>query len=240
MISSLGMEGHWLSPTSAQRSHPWHLLPRHQPTPPPSPVKPSTPRPPEDPTLRRRHMNLWLVLGSYEHPIRIREEIVWFEDQRHFGTLEFAVNKQDLDQRLSDIGPDLLNNPPSREQFQKCLSRSPGKQIVQVLMDQSYVSGIGNYLKSETLYRSRISPFRTVNSLDDEDFDRLYRVALDTIRSAYESKGMTRATYRDIYGVSGTFVCQVYDLETDPEGNTIQIVKLKDGRSTYWVPEIQK
>lgn len=239
MISSLGMEGHWLAPTPMQKSSRWHLLPSLQPTPPNSPVR-SPDEIPEDRPERRRHMNLWLIWGSYDHPVRVREGIVWFEDQRHFGTLEFALNKKQLDARLSDIGPDLLNNPPTPQVFKDRLLTSPTKEIVQVLMDQSYVSGIGNYLKSEILYRSGISPKRLVNTLSLEEFERLYRVAVETIKNAYDSKGHTRASYRDIYGMTGTFTCLVYNQKRDPEGREILIEKCKDQRTTYWVPEIQK
>ena len=38
------------------------------------------------------------------------KEKIYFIDQRHFGTIKFLTSKEDLDKKLKDIGPDMLND----------------------------------------------------------------------------------------------------------------------------------
>lgn len=41
-------------------------------------------------------------------------------------------------------------------------------------MNQKVISGIGNYLRADTLYHSKISPFRKVKNLTDKELEDIY------------------------------------------------------------------
>ena len=116
--------------------------------------------------------------------------------------------------------------------------------ICRFLMSPNYVSGIGNYLKSEILYRCRINPFRSLGTLTDEEVARLYGTCLSTIQQAYQSGGLTHGTFLDPDMEKGTFPIFVYKRagQADPHGHTIIYVppeESPDGRSIYYVPELQ-
>ena len=59
-----------------------------------------------------------------------------------------------------------------QEQFTK--KKNLNKVIGIVLMDQKTISGIGNYLRADILWLSKISPFRKVNKLSDQEFKLIY------------------------------------------------------------------
>lgn len=182
-----------------------------------------------------KHSNLWLSFSDDEDEVYT----IYFDDSRHFGTLEIVLSKKDLDKRLSDIGPDILSEEVGYELFSKRIRKGNNKQICQVLMDQSYVSGIGNYLKSEILYKSKIRPDRLVKNISDDEMKILHENSIKLINSAYGSKGMTSATYRDVYGNEGSFKCVVYGCKKDPLGNDIVTSTFNDKRTTHWVKSVQ-
>ena len=109
-------------------------------------------------------------------------------------------------------------------------------------MDQSVVSGVGNYVKAEGLYLSKISPHRVVESLSDRELHNL-NVAIRSVPvNSFESGGATIKSYTDFFGNVGAATQRfaVYGQETDPEGRQIIKEKTRDGRTTHWVPDVQK
>ena len=169
---------------------------------------------------------------------------IWFVDPRHFGTLKFTKEKSVLDDILNDIGPDLLNNNISGEDYLKTMKNSKNgkKKIAVVLMDQSVFSGVGNYLKSEILYQAKVSPHAIINNIPDDKILEIFQITLDKIKLSYKSGGASVRDYSDIKGKEGTFsfTFSVYKKKKDPLGNKIVMEKTKDGRTTHWVPELQE
>ena len=108
-------------------------------------------------------------------------------------------------------------------------------------MDQSIIAGVGNYLKAEILYASKISPHRICESLTDKDIFRICANTNRIMRISYESGGATILTYKDEDGKPGTFSRRfmVYNQASDPLGNQVVRETTKDKRTTHWVPSIQ-
>lgn len=169
---------------------------------------------------------------------------LYYNDARMFGSLVVCFGVPELTAYFADIGPCLLSEPDqvTPEAWQKVLTnrRLGNKEIGSFLLDQKRFSGIGNYLKCEILYRARISPYRVLSSLKLEEIERLRVESLQTIKESFQVGGHTMQDYLNPYGKKGEFICQVYGRATDPEGRTVAQVELKDNRTTYWVPELQK
>jgi formamidopyrimidine-DNA glycosylase len=165
-----------------------------------------------------------------------------FVDQRHFGCIHFFLDHPSLEKKLNTIGPDFLNSHISEKSFIEIYRKKEKKNIVLALMDQSLVSGIGNYIKSEVLYRARISPHRTIGDLDNEELSKLYRAIGKVMDSSYKHDGMSQENYVTLEGEKGEYVnyLQVYRKKKDPKGNTVVQEKTKDKRTTFWVPVLQK
>lgn len=169
---------------------------------------------------------------------------IYFNDPRHFGTLKFVHDPDDTltRKKLDTLGPDMLNDPPTLAVFVACLMKNGHKTLAEVLMDQSVVSGVGNYLKAESLYQAQLSPHRVVNSLDADDFARLRAAIIDVMVRSCKLGGATIRTYRNVDGSDGTaqrrFV--VYNHKTDPTGNPVVSETTKDKRTTWWCPAVQR
>jgi len=166
---------------------------------------------------------------------------VFFNDTRNFGTLKFVKGKQPIVDKLNSLGPDLLAEECSDELFTLNIRKKSKKTIVEALMDQSVVSGVGNYVKAEALYLSKISPHRLVSSLTDIDLQNLNLATRSVLVNSFESGGATIQSYRSFYGEVGdaTQRFAVYGRKTDPEGREIIKEQTKDGRTTHWVPQVQ-
>lgn len=167
---------------------------------------------------------------------------VFFNDQRNFGTLKFVPGRQDLVKKLKSLGPDMLSEEVSDERFTECLMRKPEWTLCEALMDQGVVAGVGNYVKAESLYRSQLSPHRQVQTLSPGDFSRLNQGIKQVLQEAYKRGGASIQTYRDFDGNEGEYSQRflVYNQAKDPDGNDVIREQTADGRTTHWVPAVQK
>jgi formamidopyrimidine-DNA glycosylase len=143
---------------------------------------------------------------------------------------------------LKAVGPDLLSENVSFEIYNEVISqkRIKNKQICSFLLEQKYFSGIGNWVRAEVLYKCRIAPFRTLESLSEDNKKSLHSVSIQILNEAYSKKGLTISNYIDPEGEFGTYNVKIYMKEKDPEGNEIIRSVFSDKRTMHWVPEVQK
>jgi formamidopyrimidine-DNA glycosylase len=163
-----------------------------------------------------------------------------FMDVRNFGTLKFVRGKSSLDKKLTELGWDPLGTscPPQTRQNVMESDRT----LAEILMDQKVFAGVGNYVKAESLYRAKLSPWRKGVSISSEEFTDLCDQICDVMRESFVARGTTIRDYRDAMGEGGSFQNQlrVYGKTVDPAGNVIKRETTPDGRTTFWVPTYQK
>jgi endonuclease VIII len=80
---------------------------------------------------------------------------------------------------LARVGPDLLAPECDLDEVveRARASSEPARMLVDVLLDQSIASGIGNVFKSEVLFLRGIDSRRSISSLDDAALAELYALA---------------------------------------------------------------
>lgn len=168
--------------------------------------------------------------------------MVYFNDMRNFGTMKFTKGKKSLLDKLNGLGPDMLSENVTTEQFRDRLAMHPDLTLAEVLMAQGVISGVGNYVKAESLYRAGLSPHRTVLTLKDDDYENLCNSVKEVLRLAYNDNGASIRDYVQTNGEKGeaTLEFKVYGLKHDPLGNEVIRENTKDGRVTHWCPAIQK
>jgi formamidopyrimidine-DNA glycosylase len=172
---------------------------------------------------------------------------IYFDDQRSQGLAYVQWMKDDfeLNAYKSSVGPDLLRNPPfPTVSFVKEIARKrfkPTTTLDVFLLSPVSNCTVGNYLKSEILYRAGLDPRRTLEMCSDEQLEILYICAVEISRESLKYQGFTMKDYLKPDGSHGSFVCKVYGKEgkLDPNGYLIHRIKGKDNRSTYFVPETQ-
>ena len=94
---------------------------------------------------------------------------------------------------LQRIGPDILNpNLTWREVAERLQSKTfAGRALNSVYLDQAFLAGLGNYLRSEILFIAGIHPARKARELSKGEIGKLARITLDTSQRSYASQGVT-------------------------------------------------
>ncbi len=172
---------------------------------------------------------------------------LWFVDQRHFGTCKFVKGIDELNKKLKTIGPDLLNESVTLDEFIKKYRKNNSKKIDGVLTDQKIFSGIGNYLKAEILYRANISPHAIIKDIPDSVLSDLLDAIKYKITQSYKMGGASVQHYSDIKDNKGIYdkYFEVYKKKLDPLGNKVISERVSkpnnpSSQKTYWVPDVQK
>jgi len=94
---------------------------------------------------------------------------------------------------LARLGPDPMNQTVSASQLLARFkdTRFCNRGLGGLLLDQSFVAGIGNYLRSEILFEARVAPRTKLRDLDAPASQRLAAATLQLIERTYRLKGIT-------------------------------------------------
>ena len=167
---------------------------------------------------------------------------LFFNDPRRFGTLKFVKGDVIHEKKLASLGPCILTSKITPELFAEKILRKPNRTISESLMDQSVVAGIGNYLKAEILFKSKISPWRNVTDISSKEYVELLKNSIEIANLSYESQGATISTYRTVDGSRGTtqFDFQIYSKQICSAGHSVRREDTPDGRTSWWCSVCQK
>jgi len=166
---------------------------------------------------------------------------IYFRDIRNFGTIKLVKGVDEKLKLYNRLGPDMMDESTTLELFRGRIAKFKNKNIAWILMSQHIISGIGNYIKAEVLYRAKISPHRNLKEVSDEKITALYYAIKEVMKKSYELQGNSFHTYRNFQSGGGKFytLLRVYRQEKDPDGRQVIREKTLDGRTTHWVKEIQ-
>ena len=92
------------------------------------------------------------------------------------------------------IGPEPLADEFTLREFRRRLRRRKGR-LKPLLLDQSFVAGVGNIYADESLWRSRLHPLRSASSLRPPDERRLYEAIRAVLTEAIARRGSSVDDY---------------------------------------------
>lgn len=193
-----------------------------------------------------------IVLKTMKHT---RVELVtsgnsaFYVDPRNFGNLK-VVDSTEADKIRAALGLSLLTPdlPVSGGEAISRLRQFPNREIGEILLDQKILCGLGNIYRAETLYISRINPFRMIKDLSYEELARIITVAIHVLNISYYYEGtlvypcafleehMNVKLDEDHDSIRGPLV---YGRRKDSFANPVNSSKLAS-RTLWWVPNIQK
>ncbi len=94
---------------------------------------------------------------------------------------------------IAKLGPDPLRPETTLETLTQRVhdGRFARRQLAALLLDQSFIAGLGNYLRSEIAFEARVNPERRLGSLKDRERDALAEAVATIVHRAYVKRGLT-------------------------------------------------
>jgi formamidopyrimidine-DNA glycosylase len=183
------------------------------------------------------HTHVVLDLGAGEQ--------LRYIDPRSFGEM-FVATPSEMGQvtELQKLGLDPLEQPLTWQYFSETLMLRRTK-LKALLMDQRFISGIGNIYSDEILFAAGLRHDRPSETLGPSEVRRLYRAIQDTLQEAIRHRGTSTEDeqYRDLYGDKGQFqqFLKVYQREGQACHRCRTPIERArwSNRSTYYCPQCQ-
>ena len=129
---------------------------------------------------------------------------VIYNDPRRFGFFEIIKNKFLLKKRFSHLGPEPFEKK-FNEKYVYSFLKNKEKNIKDFLLDQSFVSGIGNIYASEILFLSKIDPNKKGNSININNCKKIVINSKKVLFNAIKKGGSTIKDFKNISGKKGSF-----------------------------------
>jgi endonuclease-8 len=197
---------------------------------------------------------VWKVVEAGERPDTGRSLRVALETSRR-AILLYSASEVELwrTERLHEhpflrrLGPDVLDRTlkPAAVAARLAEERFAGRSLAALLLDQGFLAGMGNYLRSEALYEARIAPDRRPRDLDAAERRRLAAALLAVPRRSYRTRGIERSRGMQadyLTDTPGAFRFRVFDRAAQPCaacGSAI-IREERAGRRLYWCRRCQR
>ena len=144
--------------------------------------------------------------------IRFKKIKLIYNDPRRFGYFLFFKSKSDLKKNFKHFGPEPFSSLFSKNYILKYL-KNKKKNIKNFLLDQKFVSGIGNIYANEILYLCKINPMKKAKTLKTNDCKKLVYFSKLVLKDAIKRGGSTIKNFKNISGDQGQFQkdFKVYD-----------------------------
>lgn len=169
--------------------------------------------------------------------------MVALSDLRRFAKI--ICDRTEKISRLPDLqklGPEPLVKDFTFKKFRDLFQNKKGK-TKQILLDQNFISGIGNIYADEILWYAKIHPLKRVEELSVEELKILYRAIQFILKKAVKLKGSSFDDYRDVHGKKGNYMNVRYVYQRKGEKCSrcgMEIKKIKVGeRGTHFCPKCQ-
>jgi formamidopyrimidine-DNA glycosylase len=168
-----------------------------------------------------------------------------YVDPRTFGEM-FVTAADDLGtiRELDHVAIDPLEDTFTWPEFSGELARHAAK-LKPLLMDQKFVSGLGNIYSDEVLFAAGLRWDRMSDGLSSQEVRRLYRALREVVQDAIRFRGTTLGdeAYVDLFGKPGEYQneLKVYGrkgLACRRCRTPIDVIKIS-GRNSYYCPQCQ-
>ena len=205
--------------------------------------------------IKKNSINKFTNVSFYNSPrlpkkhnhveIQFQDLKVIYNDPRRFGFFKFIDNKQELINRFSHLGPEPFFKNFDLEYLLKYFFNKK-KNIKSFLLDQKFVSGIGNIYASEILFLCKINPSTQAMKLLEKDCKNIILYSKKILKKAIKKGGSSIRDFKNITGRNGNFqkefkVYQRENLKCSRNKCNGKIMKIFiSNRSTFFCNTCQK
>ena len=163
-----------------------------------------------------------------------------FSDLRKFGRMQLVADELEITGRL---GPEPLEDDFTLDVLKERL-KGRTRTIKPLLLDQTFVAGVGNIYADEALWISKVDPRRKADTLKSKEITLLHGAIREVLFKGIEREGASVNWYRKPDGETGSQqnYFKVYGQEGEPCarcGSPISKIKLAQ-RGTHFCANCQK
>ena len=174
--------------------------------------------------IKKNNLNEFTNASFYNSPnlpkkhnhveIQFKDLKVIYNDPRRFGFFKFINNNQELVKKFSHLGPEpFFKSFNTKYLLKYFLNRK--KNIKSFLLDQKFVSGIGNIYANEILFFSKLNPTKSAMKLSKEECKKIILFSNNILKKSIKKGGSSIRDFKNVSGNSGDFQKQfkVYQRE---------------------------
>jgi len=147
------------------------------------------------PILPKKHNHIELEFEKFK---------LIYNDPRRFGFFQLIANYKELKKRFDHLGPEPFDKKFNLSYVYNYF-KNKNKEIKSFLLDQHFVSGIGNIYASEILFSCRINPFKKAKLLSKMDCKKIILYSRKILLKAIIKGGSSIRNFQDISGVNGFY-----------------------------------
>ena len=145
-------------------------------------------------------------LPKKHNHVEIQFDLIKFiyNDPRRFGYFLTFNNKLELNKKFVHFGPEPFSKSFNIKYVINYL-KNKEKNIKNFLLDQKFISGIGNIYASEILFKSKINPLRNAKSITKKECEKIIIYSKLILKKAIKKGGSTIRNFQNINGKMGNF-----------------------------------
>ncbi len=157
------------------------------------------------PFLPNKHNHIEIIFDKFK---------VVYNDPRRFGFFQIIKNSKDLVNRFSHLGPEPFDEKFSLKYFNQFIQKKK-RTVKDLLIDQKFVSGIGNIYANEILFLSNVNPQKKIKLLSKKECHLIILNSKKVLLSAIKRGGSSIRDFKNTDGNKGSFQNQfkVYQQE---------------------------
>ena len=136
--------------------------------------------------------------------IQFKNFNIIYNDPRRFGFFELVNNKKELSERFANYGPEPFSKKFNLSYVSNFL-KNKKKNIKNFLLDQKFVSGIGNIYANEILFFCKIKPQKKALNLSRDEYKKIICFSKLVLKKAIKLGGSSIRNFKNILGNDGLF-----------------------------------
>ena len=128
-----------------------------------------------------------------------------YNDVRRFGFIKIAKSTEiHKNEHLRFLGPEPLSKNFNYNYFKKNIIKK-NKNLKNLLMDQQFVSGLGNIYVNEILHLSKLKPTKKTSNLSIDNIISIVRFTKEVLAISIKKGGSSIKNFNDVRGNAGVF-----------------------------------
>ena len=147
------------------------------------------------PFLPQKHNHIEIIFDNFR---------IIYNDPRRFGFFQIIENIDNLKKRFAHLGPEPFDSKFNLNYF-KDFIKNKKRNIKDLLIDQKFVSGIGNIYASEILFKSRINPNKKLELLNNKNCSQIIIHSKKVLSDAIKKGGSSIRNFKNTEGNKGSF-----------------------------------